>query len=280
MAKLLISEDTRLEIGEGCHWSCGSIQNEGYVYGEGTLGLDWSEPIIGYEVYCSIVEENIPEVTAKIVSNGAGVKTDIKDIGGSYYDVTLDEGERHRLSESEGTIKVFQTSGEVEDHIVTVGATNSREYRIEQNFTTGIVVIPCVWRVTKDVISGSPGGRGQIMGFMARIQEIETQAYLWQQDVQEITMKAFRLVKNTFGIGREPVEGFENNVVDIESIQDIEVGKESRFWTRDKKGFNFMDVPDQILNYLAEKPGAYQVEYEIRLKSNNPIKICYDFNVV
>ena len=275
MANLKIGENDRLKLGTGDHFSVGSLDNEGEVSGEGTLGLDWSEPIEGdaESVTCPVIEENVPELEAKPTVSVRSVKITVKDVGAESYTAALDDGEPEELPK-ETLQKKFAGLAPRSSHSIHLAATNSRDASIHNTVNVTLAKIPLLYKVVQEIFVQKANTRGQNCAFMARIVDAVTGEPLPPETVESITLSGYRLIKNTGGKGREPVEGFTGIPVELDSLYpDLNV---EAFWTRDRGGFNFLHVPDQIAEYLLPVAGAYQVEYELRLRNENPVKLCYE----
>lgn len=274
MVNFFLAEGAELEMAEGDHWSMGSLENLGEAYGDGTIGLDWASPIEGEpdDVICPIVEENIPALGAKTYQTSRSVRVVFSDIGAETYAVTFDEEEAEDVTATlERKYPALEPNSE---HTIFVEATNSRNNTLSDTFFITLVSLPIMYRVIKGTFLQKDKARGQICAFMARITDVVTDEPLSPSLVDSISYTAYRLIKNTNGTGREFVEGFSDVPVPNNAV--LSGLMEEKYWTRDDGGFNFFHIPDQIEKYLLPDSGAYQIEYEIRLKSANPIFICYD----
>ncbi len=278
MANLKIGENDRLKLGTGDHFSVGSLDNEGEVSGEGTLGLDWSEPIEGdaESVTCPVIEENEPELEAKPTVSVRSVKVTVKDVGAESYTVALDDGEPEELPK-DTLQKKFTGLAPRSSHSIHLAATNSRDASIYSTLNVTLAKMPTLYKVVQEIFVQKANTRSQNCAFMARIVDAVTGEPLPPETVESITLNGYRLIKNTDGKGREPVEGFTGIPVELDSLYPDLI--EEVIWTRDSGGFNFFHVPDQIVEYLLPVAGAYQVEYEIRLRNENPVKLCYEIFV-
>lgn len=278
MANLKIGENDRLKLGTGDHFSVGSLDNEGEVSGEGTLGLDWSKPIEGdtESVTCPVIEENEPELEAKPTVSVRSVKVTVKDVGAESYTAALDDGEPEEVPK-DTLQKKFTGLAPRSSHSIHLAATNSRDASIYSTLNVTLAKMPTLYKVVQEIFVQKANTRGQNCAFMARIVDAVTGEPLPPETVESITLSAYRLVKNTDGKGREPVEGFTDIPVELDSLYPDLI--EEVIWTRDSGGFNFFHVPDQIAEYLLPVAGAYQVEYEIRLRNENPVKLCYEIFV-
>ena len=278
MANLKIGENDRLKLGTGDHFSVGSLDNEGEVSGEGTLGLDWNEPIEGdaASVTCPVIEENEPELEAKPIVSVRSVKITVKDVGAESYTAALNDGEPEEVPK-DTLQKKFTGLAPRSSHLIHLTATNSRDASIYSTLNVTLAKMPMLYKVIQEIFVQKTNTRGQNCAFMARIVDAVTGEPLPPETVESITLNGYRLIKNTDGKGREPVEGFTGIPVELDSLYPDLI--EEVIWTRDSGGFNFFHVPDQIAEYLLPVAGAYQVEYEIRLRNENPVKLCYEIFV-
>lgn len=280
MANLKIGENDRLNIGPGDHFSVGSLNNEGQVDGDGTLGLDWEEPIQGTpeEVTCPVVEENVPEigVTEELTSRSLKIRCD--DIGAETYYAALDGKPKEALPADR--TRQYTNLEPRSTHYVNVSAENSRGSVISAFYTYTLPALSAtLYRVVQDIYAQQEHGtRGQNCAFMARILDTVNNVYLTADQLESVTMNIYRLVRNVSGIGRESVEGMTDIPVSLDAVYD-EI-QQNGFWTRDNGGYNFFHVPNQREHYMFPVAGAYQVEYEMIFKTGNPLKMVYELYVL
>lgn len=275
MARLYISPDSKLEMAEGDHLSCGSLHNEGEVSGEGSLGLDWTEPIEGDSegVTCPIVEENTPSLEVSGKTTATTIEVSCEDIGAETYYSALDGKPKEEMPEN--LVKEYTGLEPYSRHYVHITAENSRGSLITgfYTFTTGSGA--AIYKVVQDVFTQQGAGlHGQNCAFMARILNYENLVPIRASQIESITMNVYRLIRNVDGVAREEIKGMVGVSVGTGAIYD-EI-RQSPLWTRDSGGYNFFHVPNQRGGYLFPEPGAYQVEYEIIFVTENPIKLVYE----
>ena len=280
MANLKIGENDRLNIGPGDHFSVGSLDNEGQVDGEGTLGLDWSEPIQGTaeDVTCPVIEENVPEVGVTGELTARSLKISCDDIGAETYYAALD-GRPKEVLPADRT-RLYGNLEPHSTHYVNVSAENSRGSVISAFYTYTLPSLSAtLYRVVQDIYAQQEHGtRGQNCAFMARILDTVNGVWLTADQLESITMNIYRLVRNVRGIGRKAVEGMTGVPVGLDAVSD-EI-QQNGFWTRDSGGYNFFHVPNQRERYMFPEAGAYQVEYEMIFKTGNPLKLVYELYVL
>ena len=278
--RLEVSESDALTISASDIWNIGTLCNNGNIEGEGVIGLNWSDAIEGSaaeSVLVTIEEINIPSLDVIVTPFQTSIRVKVNDIGADIYETGIDGGTSKILDEDNLEYRFRELSPGIEYNVWVV-ASNSRGNAIEANFDAiALDSETAFYKIVSQVFNQPMPTRGQNCVFLARITDIESGEPIDTGLIRSIYVSAYRLIKNTVGIGRVTIEHFENVEVDPDAVSDSL--KNGNAWTRDSIGYNFFHSPIQIEQYLFADPGSYQVEYEIRLNEGNPIKLCYDVYV-
>lgn len=274
---LSVSENDILTIAETDYFSVGTLLNTGEIGGLGTIGLDWSEPIQGDSdgVTVSIAEENIPDLLAEITASTRSITVFCFDIGAETYYSTLDEEPETELSD-ERTV-VYRGLEPSSVHSVELRAVNSRSDEITRSFEITLDAVFGVYDVSQEVYTQPEQTHRSNAVFLARLVDKDSGLPLTASDVQSIRLRAWKFKRNTNGISRESVDGFENIDVPVDAV--LMEMESSDYWTIDSGKVNFIHIPDQRNYPLFPTPGSYLLEYEILLKDGNPINLHYEIYV-
>lgn len=277
---LHIAEGDSLVIQDGDHFSVGGGASvPGSISGEGTLGLNWN----GYtsaeslaNILCEILEENIPTLTLDAEVSSRTLVISTADIGAESYYASLDGGEPQEIPPDNLEIR-FGGLEPASSHTVELTAVNSRGNTLSDEWEVTLGSFYTVYEVNQDLYAQPNQTHGANAVFMARIVDKETGVYLTDNDVETITLNAWKYRRNETGVAKESVQGFIDVDVPIDSVQAAPTHTD--FWNLDEGKVNFIHVPDQRGEWLFPTPGAYLIEYSMTLKNGNPVNLHYEFNV-
>lgn len=277
---LTIAEGDSLTIAGGDHFSVGGGASvSGSIDGDGTLGLNWTgftSEETQENISAQIVEENIPSLVIQEDVSSRTLIVSVKDIGAESYTISLDD--ETPVDVPLDTLEVkFNGLEPSTTHSVRLTATNSRGNVLSDTWQITLGAFFTVYEVTQDAYAQPNQTHGENAVFMARLIDKETGTPLGPNDVESITLRAWKYRRDTNGDSRDDVQGFTN--VDVPTDTVLAGLEDSDFWTVDAGKINFINVPDQRQNRLFPTPGAYLIEYEIRLTNGNPINLHYEIVV-
>lgn len=277
---LTIAEGDSLTIESGDHFSVGGGASvSGSIDGDGTLGLNWTgftSDETQENISAQIVEENIPSLAIETEVSSRTLIVSVEDIGAESYYVSLDDETPVEVPLDTLVVR-FNGLEPSSVHTLRLNADNSRGDILTDTWQITLGAFFTVYEATQDSYAQPNQTHGENAVFMARLIDKETGTPLGPNDVESITLRAWKYRRNETGASKDSVPGFSDIEVPTDTV--LAGLSASDFWTVDEGKINFIHVPDQRQERLFPTPGAYLVEYEIRLANGNPIFLHYDILV-
>lgn len=248
------------------------LENDGRVFGAGTIGLDWREPITGSApfVTCAVTEENPPRLEPEAAAELTAVRVVCRTVGAVRYELEWN-GSRFEMTpgDAETVRGHVPISDSAVDYRITIRAVNSRGNAVCFEISISVYAGSARYTVTKNLFPLQAFSPLRQITFAARIAEKGTGALLSPDSVARVTWTRFREIKNVSGTGRVKIGNGEEEISPVPLAGVLSLTPE---WRRDRIGGNFYYTPSETAGEFLGEKGVFDVVFTVRLANGADIR--------
>ena len=279
---LVLESSDRLLLETGDRFPVGALDNDGAAGGTGVLGLWWSRAVGGAapeRVTCPVeeLEPPAPEFSAEVTAAAIIVRGSAP---GAVRLAVSDLGRGGRPAETDiadtGEIAVPLESGRTE-YRLRAAVRNSRGAELAEELTVGTPGTAVRLRAVKDPPPLKFFSPDERISFAARLTLCPGGRLPRRDEVESCRCAAYRLVKNSRGVGRVPCNTPFGAGAELPVSVVSDTLSAAPPWRRDRAGGNFLYAPDLPVAELCGGPGFYDVVFTVRLKSGGSVS--FEFSV-